>query len=54
VLNIPLAPADPVPSYVGSTLLAVLGITIFVYDIIYIVLVYRKCQEEGINPWRRI
>lgn len=54
VLNIPLAPADPVPSYVGSTLLAVLGISIFVYDIIYIILVYRKCKEEGINPWRRI
>jgi hypothetical protein len=55
VLNIPfeLSPT-PVPSYIGSVLLAVLGISIFVYDIIYIVLVYRKSKEQGINPWRRI
>ncbi len=54
VFNIPLETAPtPVPSYIGSTLLAVLGIAIFVYDMIYIGLVYRKSKELGINPWRR-
>lgn len=55
VLNIPLVlSATPVPSYIGSTLLAVLGISIFVYDIIYIGLVYKQCKKQGINPWRRV
>ena len=55
VLNIPLELSPtPVPSYIGSTLLAVLGISIFVYDIIYIGLVYKKSKEQGINPWRRV
>jgi hypothetical protein len=55
VLNIPLELSPtPVPSYIGSTLLAVLGISIFIYDIIYIVLVYKKSKEQGINPWRRV
>lgn len=55
VFNIPLELApNPVPSYIGSTLLAVLGISIFVYDIIYIGLVYKKSKEQGINPWRRV
>lgn len=55
VINIPfeLSPT-PVPSYIGSTLLPVLGICIFVYDIIYIILVYRQCRTEGIDPWRRV
>jgi hypothetical protein len=53
VLDIPLAPSG-VPSFVGSTLLAVLGISIFIYDVIYIGLVYRQCHKEGINPWRRV
>lgn len=26
---------------------------IFVFDLLYVRLVYRKCIEEGINPWRR-
>ena len=55
VLNIPLELSPtPVPSYIVSTLLAVLGISIFVYDIIYIGLVYKKSKEQGINPWRRV
>ncbi len=55
VFNIPLElSATAVPSYIGSTLLAVLGISIFVYDIIYIVLVYKKSKEAGLNPWRRV
>jgi hypothetical protein len=53
VFIIPLA-LSGVPSYVGSTLLAVLGISIFVCDVINIGLVYRKSKEEGINPWRRV
>jgi hypothetical protein len=55
VLNIPLELSPtPVPSYIGSTLLAVLGASIFIYDIIYILLVYKKSKEQGINPWRRV
>lgn len=53
LFNIPLAPSG-VADYRGSLLLAALGFSIFVYDVIYIVLVYRKSKEEGINPWRRI
>ena len=55
VFNIPLETAPtPVPSYIGSTLLAVLGISIFIYDLIYIGLIYKKSKEQGINPWRRL
>lgn len=55
VIHIPLELSDtPVPSYIGSSLLPVLGISIFVYDIIYIILVYRQCRAEGIDPWRRL
>lgn len=25
----------------------------FIFDMIYVVLVYQKCKEEGINPWKR-
>jgi hypothetical protein len=27
---------------------------IFFFDVLYVVLVYRKCRAEGINPWRRL
>jgi hypothetical protein len=26
---------------------------VFVFDLLYIWLVYRKCHDQGINPWRR-
>lgn len=54
VFNIPLdLSPTPVHSHIGSTLLPVLGICIFFYDVIYIGLVYKKSKELGINPWRR-
>ncbi len=37
----------------GSRLLLVLGIAIFFYDVIYIVMLYRKFLEPGRNPWTR-
>lgn len=28
--------------------------TIFVFDLLYVYLVYQKCRREGVNPWRRL
>jgi hypothetical protein len=38
----------------ASPLLNFLYVTILVFDVIYLLLLYRKCQQEGINPWRRV
>ena len=38
----------------ASLLLAFLYVSIFIFDLIYFVMLYRKCLEEGINPWARI
>jgi hypothetical protein len=27
---------------------------ILIFDLIYVILVYRKCKEQGINPWKRL
>ena len=40
--------------YPASLLLDFLYIAIFIFDLIYFVMLYRKCLEEGINPWARI
>ena len=37
----------------GSLFMNFLYISIFVFDLIYIVNLYQKCKEEGINPWKR-
>jgi hypothetical protein len=42
-----------ISEYEGSVLLPFLYVTIFVFDAIYVVLVYRKCQEQAIDPWQR-
>jgi len=40
--------------YPKSLLLDYLYVSIFIFDLIYFVMLYRKCLEEGINPWARI
>ena len=37
----------------GSRLVLVLGIGCFLYDVIYIGMLYRKFVEAGMNPWTR-
>ena len=41
------------PRYDASVLLPVLGVAMFAYDFVYVVLVYQMCRKQGINPWRR-
>jgi hypothetical protein len=38
----------------ASALLIFLYVAIFIFDLIYFVMLYRKCLEEGIHPWARI
>lgn len=40
--------------YPAHGLLNFLYVAIFVFDLIYFVMLYRKCLEEGISPWARI
>lgn len=40
--------------YPKSLLLDYLYVSIFIFDLIYFVMLYRKCLEERINPWARI
>lgn len=40
-------------SYPLTPLIKVLYSLTFCFDILYIVLVYRKCKEKSINPWAR-
>jgi len=42
------------PRYDASILLPVLGAATFVYDFVYVVLLYQMCRRQGINPWTRI
>ncbi len=44
----------PVPGFAGSILLPILCLGMFVYDLIYVGLVYRQCRAQGIVPWRRV
>jgi hypothetical protein len=41
--------ADGIQTPVVNVLYAV----VFIFDVIYIKMVYDKCREEGIDPWRR-
>lgn len=36
-----------------SVLLTYLYVSIFIFDLIYVLLLYRKHREQGINPWTR-
>jgi len=40
--------------YPNSPLLNFLYVAIFVFDIIYVFLLYAKLRELGIEPWRRV
>jgi hypothetical protein len=48
-----LAPTIQVYAQTGSDLILVLGIAIFVYDVTYIVMLYRKFVEQRLNPFTR-
>lgn len=48
-----LAPTIQVYAQTGSTLILVLGAAVFVYDVIYIGMLYRKFIELGVNPFTR-
>lgn len=39
--------------YPSSVLLNVLYVSIFIFDLIYLVLLYEKHRQAGINPWSR-
>jgi hypothetical protein len=48
-----LAPTIQVYGQTGSNLVLVLGIAIFVYDVTYIAMLYRKFVEQGLSPFTR-
>jgi hypothetical protein len=48
-----LAPTIQVFGQTGSRLILVLGVAIFVYDVIYIAMLYRQFTELGLNPFTR-
>ena len=37
-----------------SRLLNFLYVSIFIFDLIYLVMLYKKCRDSGINPWKRV
>lgn len=49
-----------IPSYLflrmfpASSLLTYLYVAIFIFDLIYVVMLYRKLRNDGINPWSRV
>ena len=40
--------------YPSSSFLNFLYIAIFLFDGAYLALLYRKCREQGVNPWKRL
>jgi len=48
-----LAPTIQIYIGTGSLFVLILGIGIFLYDVIYIGMLYRKFIELGINPFTR-
>jgi hypothetical protein len=48
-----LAPTIQVYGQTGSNLILVLGAAVFVYDVVYIGLLFRKFVELGLNPFTR-
>ena len=48
-----LAPTILVYLVIGSKLVLALGTAIFFYDVVYIVMLYRKFVELGLNPFTR-
>ena len=48
-----VAPTIQFSMYTGSRLVAVFGIGIFVFDIIYVIMLYQKFRELSLNPFTR-
>ncbi len=48
-----LAPTILVTLATGSRLVLILGACIFLYDVVYVVMLYRKFIGSGMNPWTR-
>jgi len=44
----------PPPGYEHSILLPVIGLATFISDMIYVALIYRQCQRQGLAPWKRV
>ncbi|NMG23022.1 hypothetical protein [Brasilonema bromeliae] len=40
-------------TYPTTPLIKILYATTFIFDVLYIILLYRKCTENKINPWAR-
>jgi len=49
-----LYPAMPGTPGAGELLFPYFYISIFIFDLIYVIIVYKKSKEAGINPWKRI
>lgn len=45
---------SPAEMFEMSPLFPFLYASTLVFDVAYIVMVYRKCREQGINPWKRL
>jgi len=41
------------PIFKGTALMNIVYSLIFMFDLVYIMLFYRKCKELGVNPWIR-
>jgi hypothetical protein len=48
-----LAPTILIYGQTGSNLILVLGVAIFVYDVIYIAMLHRQFAALGLNPFTR-
>lgn len=48
-----IAPTIEVYVRFGNELTLALGMSIFIFDVIYIVLLYQKYRELGLDPWTR-
>ena len=44
----------PAEMFETSPLFPFLYASTLVFDAVYLVMVYRKCREQGINPWKRL
>lgn len=52
-INTPLTRIIPVQTQPMSPFIKMMYVIIFSFDLLYVILVYRKCLEKGISPWSR-
>jgi hypothetical protein len=52
-INTPLTRIIPVQTQPMSPFIKMMYVIIFSFDLLYVILVYRKSLEKGINPWSR-